>query len=64
MTAFLIHTRDVIFVDDFETMILTPDSVEIFDREGKLKEKKIEKIEWDFEAAKKQVMNISCLKKS
>ncbi|MEL7663258.1 MAG: glutamine--fructose-6-phosphate transaminase (isomerizing) [Methanosarcina mazei] len=53
VTAFLIHTRDVIFVDDFETAVLTPDSVEIFDREGKLKEKKIEKIEWDFEAAEK-----------
>lgn len=53
VTAFLNYTRDVIFVNDFETAVLTPDSVEIFDREGKLKEKKIEKIEWDFEAAEK-----------
>lgn len=53
VTAFLNHTRDVIFVNDFETVVLTPDSVEIFDREGNLKEKKIEKIEWDFEAAEK-----------
>lgn len=53
VTAFLNYTRDVIFVDDFETAVLTPDSVEIFDREGNLKEKKIEKIEWDFEAAEK-----------
>ncbi|KKG15849.1 glutamine amidotransferase [Methanosarcina sp. 2.H.T.1A.6] len=53
VTAFLNHTRDVIFVDDFETAVLSPSGVEIFDREGNLKEKKIEKIEWDFEAAEK-----------
>lgn len=53
VTAFLNYTRDVIFVNDFETAILTPSSVEIFDREGKVREKKIEKIEWDFEAAEK-----------
>ncbi|WP_410507257.1 glutamine--fructose-6-phosphate transaminase (isomerizing) [Methanosarcina hadiensis] len=53
VTAFLNYTRDVIFVDDFETAVLTPDSVEVFDREGNPKEKKIEKIEWDFEAAEK-----------
>ncbi|MDD3246865.1 MAG: glutamine--fructose-6-phosphate transaminase (isomerizing) [Methanosarcina sp.] len=53
VTAFLNYTRDVIFVNDFETAVLTPTSVEIFDREGNLTEKKIEKIEWDFEAAEK-----------
>ncbi len=53
VTAFLNYTRDVIFVDDFETAVLTPAGVEVFDREGNLKEKKIEKIEWDFEAAEK-----------
>lgn len=53
VTAFLNHTRDVIFVNDFETAVLTPTNVEIFDREGKVREKKIEKIEWDFEAAEK-----------
>lgn len=53
VTAFLNYTRDVIFVNDFETAVLTPTSVEIFDKEGKIREKKIEKIEWDFEAAEK-----------
>lgn len=53
VTAFLNYTRDVIFVNDFETAVLTPTSVEIFDREGNPREKKIEKIEWDFEAAEK-----------
>ncbi|KKH45817.1 glutamine amidotransferase [Methanosarcina sp. 1.H.T.1A.1] len=53
VTAFLNYTRDVIFVDDFETAVLSPSGVEIFDREGNLREKKIEKIEWDFEAAEK-----------
>ena len=53
VTAFLNRTRDVVFVDDFETAVLTPDNVDIFDREGNLKEKKIQKIEWDFEAAEK-----------
>ncbi|AYK14235.1 MAG: glutamine--fructose-6-phosphate transaminase (isomerizing) [Methanosarcina flavescens] len=53
VTAFLNYTRDVIFVNDFETAVLTPTSVEIFDREGKVREKKIERIEWDFEAAEK-----------
>jgi glucosamine--fructose-6-phosphate aminotransferase (isomerizing) len=53
VTAFLNYTRDVIFVDDLETAVLTPDSVVVFDKEGKVREKKIEKIEWDFEAAEK-----------
>ncbi|MDD2614765.1 MAG: glutamine--fructose-6-phosphate transaminase (isomerizing) [Methanosarcina sp.] len=53
VTAFLNYTRDVIFIDNFETAILTPTSVEIFDREGKVREKEIERIEWDFEAAEK-----------
>ncbi|AKB77674.1 Glucosamine--fructose-6-phosphate aminotransferase (isomerizing) [Methanosarcina horonobensis HB-1 = JCM 15518] len=53
VTAFLNHTRDVIFVNDFETAVLSPTGVEIFDREGNIREKKIEKIEWDFEAAEK-----------
>ncbi|MCC4771696.1 glutamine--fructose-6-phosphate transaminase (isomerizing) [Methanosarcina sp. DH2] len=53
VTAFLNYTRDVIFVNDFETVVLSPVGVEIFDREGNLREKKIEKIEWDFEAAEK-----------
>ncbi|TFH05623.1 MAG: glutamine--fructose-6-phosphate transaminase (isomerizing), partial [Methanosarcina sp.] len=53
VTAFLNYTRDVIFVNDFETAVLSPSGVEIFDREGNLTEKKIEKIEWDFEAAEK-----------
>jgi glucosamine--fructose-6-phosphate aminotransferase (isomerizing) len=43
VTAFLNYTRDVIFVDDYETAVLTPDSVKVFDKEGNLKEKKIEK---------------------
>lgn len=53
VTAFLNYTRDVVFVNDFETAVLSPSGVEIFDREGNLTEKKIEKIEWDFEAAEK-----------
>ncbi|MGI5991098.1 MAG: glutamine--fructose-6-phosphate transaminase (isomerizing) [Methanosarcina sp.] len=53
VTAFLNYTRDVIFIDNFETAILTPTNVEIFDREGKVREKEIERIEWDFEAAEK-----------
>jgi len=53
VTAFLNHTRDVIFVNDFETAVLSPAGVEIFDRDGNLTENKIEKIEWDFEAAEK-----------
>jgi glucosamine--fructose-6-phosphate aminotransferase (isomerizing) len=53
VTAFLNYTKDVIFINDFETVVLTPGSVEIFDKEGKIREKKIETIEWDFEAAEK-----------
>ena len=53
VTAFLNYTRDVIFVDDYETVVLTPAGVEVFNREGNPVNKKIEKIEWDFEAAEK-----------
>ena len=53
VTAFLAHTRDVIFLDNFETAILSPEEVKIFDRNGKTLNKPVEKVEWDFEAAEK-----------
>ncbi len=53
VTAFLNHTRDVIYVNDFEMAILTPKTVEIYDHEGNPLERRVEKIEWNIEAAEK-----------
>jgi len=52
--AILEHTKEVIYLDDGEVGVLTKDNVEIFDLEGKKKEKEINKIEWDAEQAGKQ----------
>lgn len=53
VTAFLGYTKDVIFVNDFETAVLSPEGVRVFGKDGKAVEKTAEKIEWDFEAAEK-----------
>lgn len=53
VTAFLSHTKDVIFVDDLDIVTIRPDGVEFFDIDGDVLEKEKTKIEWDIEAAEK-----------
>ena len=53
VTAFLKHTKEVIFIKDNEIGLLRPDSVEIYDLEGNSVSRETETIEWDLEAAEK-----------
>jgi glucosamine--fructose-6-phosphate aminotransferase (isomerizing) len=53
VTAFLKHTKEVIFINDNEIGLLKPDSIEIYDIEGNSVSRETETIEWDLEAAEK-----------
>jgi glucosamine--fructose-6-phosphate aminotransferase (isomerizing) len=51
--AILNRTRKVIFLDDREIILITKEKVVVTDLDGNLKDKKINFIEWDAEAAEK-----------
>jgi len=51
--AILEHTRDVMYLDDFEIALIRKESVAVFDRDGCVIEKKTKKIEWTAEQAEK-----------
>lgn len=51
--AILEHTRDFIVINDFETVRLTADRVEVFDRKGKVIKRKPFKVNWDIGSAEK-----------
>lgn len=52
-SAVLRYTRDVIYLDDGEMAVLTPDGHRIFDLENRTVEKKRDTIEWELEHAQK-----------
>ncbi len=51
--AILEHTRNFIVINDFETVRLTADRVEVFDRKGKVIKRKPFKVNWDIGSAEK-----------
>ncbi|MCQ2448447.1 MAG: glutamine--fructose-6-phosphate transaminase (isomerizing) [Oscillibacter sp.] len=53
VTAIIKHTRDVVYMDDGEIAILTPDSIDVFDDEMNLQSKEHSVIDWDVSAAEK-----------
>lgn len=53
VTAFLKHTKKVIYINDNEIGVLKPDSIEIFDLDGTSISRDTETIEWTLEAAEK-----------
>ncbi|KGK99404.1 glutamine amidotransferase [Methanococcoides methylutens] len=53
VTAFLNHTKEVVFVDDLDLVTIRPEGVEFFDIDGNVLEKEKTTIEWDIEAAEK-----------
>lgn len=53
VTAFLNHTKNVVFVDDLDLVTIRPEGVEFFDIDGNILEKERTTIEWDIEAAEK-----------
>nr|MBQ8253114.1 glutamine--fructose-6-phosphate transaminase (isomerizing) [Lachnospiraceae bacterium] len=53
VTALLAHTRTVAYMEDGEVAVLTPDSVQFFDRDRSPIEKETHTIKWDVAAAEK-----------
>jgi len=53
VVSFLNHTNKVVFLDDGETVEITKNDFKVFDKEGKLKNKKVDTIEWSPAQAKK-----------
>ena len=53
VTALLKNTRDVVYMQDFEVVQLTGESMQFFDFDGNPVRKKTETIEWNIEAAEK-----------
>ena len=53
MPAVLEYTRDFIIINDFETVRLTRDKAEIFDKDGKQIEREPYKVNWDISSAEK-----------
>ncbi len=54
ITALLKHTRQVIYLDDYEVAVITPEGFEISTLDNKAVDKQVEEIDWDTEAAEKQ----------
>jgi glucosamine--fructose-6-phosphate aminotransferase (isomerizing) len=53
LTAFLSHTRDVLFLEDGEMAVATPDGVRITDFSGKRRERPMQRIDWSPAMAEK-----------
>ncbi|NPE31168.1 glutamine--fructose-6-phosphate transaminase (isomerizing) [Methanococcoides sp. SA1] len=62
VTAFLSHTKKVVFVDDLNLVKMQPSGVEFYDIDGNVIEKETTTIEWDIEAAEKAVYEHFMLK--
>ncbi len=53
-SALLAHTKDVVYLDDGDIVLITKDSYDIVTIHGKTKEKLSEKVEWDVESLQKK----------
>ncbi|MES2931600.1 MAG: glutamine--fructose-6-phosphate transaminase (isomerizing) [Patescibacteria group bacterium] len=53
-TPLLAHTRNVIYLDDGELAVLTPDSYKVTSLTHTLLEKEVQNIEWDVESVQKK----------
>lgn len=51
--AILKYTREIVYLDDHEVILLTRDKVTVTDLDGNIKEKKVHHIDWDANAAEK-----------
>ena len=51
--AILQYTRKVIYMDNYEMVRLTPETVEVYDLNGDVNDKPVTEITWDAEAAEK-----------
>ena len=53
VTAIIKHTRDVVYMEDGEIAVITPDSIDVFDDEMNPLEKQHSIVDWDVSAAEK-----------
>jgi glutamine---fructose-6-phosphate transaminase (isomerizing) len=53
-SALLVHTKDVVYLEDGECAVLTKDTYEVMSIKGEKKSRAIEKVEWDIESVQKQ----------
>ena len=54
VSAFVLHTKDVIYLNDFEVASIKANAVEIYDSEGNKQVSEIKKIDWDLRCAQKE----------
>lgn len=52
--AIISHTKNIVFLDDKEVVVVDGDQYKILDSKGNLLKKKVEEIDWNPEAAEKQ----------
>ena len=53
VTAIVSHTRDVLYIEDGEIAVITPESVKLYDKDKNVINRKTSKITWDVAAAEK-----------
>ena len=53
VTAVIKYTRDVVYMEDGEIAVVTPESIDVFDSEMNPLEKKHSQVDWDVSAAEK-----------
>lgn len=53
VTAVIQYTRDVVYMDDGEIAVVTPESIDVFDSEMNPLEKQHSQVDWDVSAAEK-----------
>ena len=53
VTAVIKHTRDVVYMEDGEIAVVTPESIDVFDSEMNPLEKQHSQVDWDVSAAEK-----------
>jgi glucosamine--fructose-6-phosphate aminotransferase (isomerizing) len=49
-SAILEHTRSVVYLDDGDLAVLTPESYQVIDREAQVQERAVDALAWDLEA--------------
>ena len=53
MSAILKYTRDIIYLEDGDVVLVTKDNVTIYDKDEKEVKREVKKVEWNFEQASK-----------
>ncbi len=54
VSAIIEHTRKVIYLNDFEIVIITPEQIQVYNFQGDLQKADVKDVNWNFEQAQKQ----------